>query len=575
VNPDVPFLPSQTSRTTLEGVRPLEPITAIASADRLPTGRDCHDELLSGCAGEFVGSSPTVAMFSAATTLQRGLRLPGESVNALLNSDRSPMNSPPRAASRSRGRTADGTISEQDISSAHLVGARGAGMKALSEMLTGLGWRLTGSDQRPSDSLTQTLHQRGLRIHFGHHDQFLPRNVDVLIHSPAVGPGNPERRRAAQLGIPQLSYSRMLGLLMNSRTGISIAGTHGKSTTTAMTATILEDAALAPSAVMGAELCGSGLSGWAGEGDLFVVESCEYQRSFLDLSPRYAAILGIEPDHFDCYRDIDDLTAAFAEFAGQVAEDGLLLIPAECEASQKAARWSEAPVETFSRAPHADWWAGDVRQTGWGLRFRVFYCGQYLTEIGLQTPCEHNILNALAAIALSHHAGVPADIIRDSLGEFPGIRRRFEQGGSWRGVTLIDDYAHHPTAVRSTLQTVRRQFGRRRVWCAFQPHQISRTQALMDEFAASFSDADHVLIPPVFAAREQSGDEPGQIAEQLVSQIVAEGTSARFCPSLDQIVRTLDDEAQPGDVLITMGAGDIDQVRHELTRRIRRHHAAG
>jgi len=448
-------------------------------------------------------------------------------------------------------------------------------MKALAEMLTGLGWQLTGSDQRPSDPLTHTLHGRGLRIHVGHHDQFLPRDVDVLIHSPAVGPANPERRRAAQLGIPQLSYSQMLGLLMQNRTGISIAGTHGKSTTTAMTATILEDAGLSPSAVIGAELCGCGLSGWAGEGELFVVESCEYQRSFLDLSPRYAAILGIESDHFDCYRDIDDLTAAFAEFSGRVTEDGRLLIPAECAASQKAANWSEAPVETFSRTAHADWWAGDVRQTGWGLRFRVFYCGQYLTEIALQNPCEYNVVNALAACAVSHHAGVAPDIIRDSLGEFPGIHRRFEKSGFWRGVTLIDDYAHHPTAVRATLQTARRQFGRRRIWCAFQPHQISRTEALMSDFATSFSYADRVLIPPVFAAREDAHGDSQQIAEQLVSRIVAEGTDARFCPSLDQIVRTLDDEAQPGDVLITMGAGDIDQVRHELTRRLQRHHAAG
>ena len=499
-------------------------------------------------------------------------------MNILLELDRSdclPMTSPHSAALRSRGRIVPATISEREFSSAHLVGARGAGMTALAEMLAGLGWRLTGSDQRPSDSVSHALHARGLRIHSGHHDQFLPRDVDVLIYSPAVGPDNPERQRAAQLGIPQLSYSRMLGLLMQSRTGISIAGTHGKSTTTAMTSTILEDAGLSPSAVVGAELCGSDRSGWAGDGDLFVVESCEYQRNFLDLSPRYAAILGIEPDHFDCYRDIDDLTAAFAEFTGRIHEDGILLIPADCTASQKAAGWSEAPVETFSRNAHADWWAADVRITNAGLRFRVFNCGRYVTEITLQSPCEHNVLNALAAVAICHHAGVPADVIRWSLAEFRGIRRRYEAAGSWRGVTLIDDYAHHPTAVRATLQTARRQFGRRRIWCAFQPHQISRTQALLDEFSASFSNADQVLIPPIFAAREGSGDDACRMAEQLASRITAAGTPARFCPSLDRIVRTLDDEAQPGDVLITMGAGDIDQVRHELTRRIRRHHAAG
>jgi UDP-N-acetylmuramate--alanine ligase len=187
----------------------------------------------------------------------------------------------------------------------------------------------------------------------------------------------------------------------------------------------------------------------------------------------------------------------------------------------------------------------------------------------------HNVLNALAAAALSHAAGATSYDIRESLREFPGIRRRFEYAGSWRGITLIDDYAHHPTAVRTTLEASRQEFGPRRIWCAFQPHQVSRTRALLDDFARSFAAADHVLVAPVYAAREVVSTEPVAVAEELAARIKTQGVDARFCASLDQIIVTLDHEAQPGDVLVTMGAGDVDRVQHEFTRRLQRHHSAG
>ena len=201
--------------------------------------------------------------------------------------------------------------------SAHLVGICGSGMKALAELLIGLGWKVSGSDLRDLSSLNRTMRERGVRIHSGHDDSFLPRDVDLVVHSPAVGPNNPELRMATRLGIPQMSYSQMLGQLMQSRVGVAIAGTHGKSTTAAMTATILSGERLSASAVFGAELCDSGASGWAGAGEILVTESCEYQRSFLDMRPRFAAILGIEPDHFDCYKNFAEVKAAFAEFCAR------------------------------------------------------------------------------------------------------------------------------------------------------------------------------------------------------------------------------------------------------------------
>lgn len=460
-------------------------------------------------------------------------------------------------------------------SSAHMVGICGTGMKALAELLKGKGWTISGSDSQPANHTLRSMKRRGLQVHSGHHDRFLPQKADVLVYSPAIGPENPERQLAARLGIPQLSYSRMLGELMKEKTGVSIAGTHGKSTTTAMTATILGDARLYPSAVIGAQLCGVGLNGWHGDGDLFVVESCEYQRHFLDLHPKHATFMGIEPDHFDYYPDVASIEAAFSEFAALLPKDGTLLVRGDCDHSMRAAQSTSAKVITFSQEHGSDWWATDIKKTEFCTRFRVFHQGDFFAEFALQLPGNHNITNALAAIAMTANLGVPAEEIRESIREFPGIQRRFEYVGSWRGITLVDDYAHHPTAVAATLKAAREKFGSRRIWCIFQPHQVSRTLALMSEFSKSFADSDQVLMAPIFAAREAAGREEQDVARELTDRITLQGSEARFCPSLDRIIATLEDEALPGDVVITMGAGDIDRVHHELTRQLQRYHKAG
>jgi UDP-N-acetylmuramate--alanine ligase len=370
----------------------------------------------------------------------------------------------------------------------------------------------------------------------------------------------------------------MLGSLMQCHDGVCIAGTHGKSTTTAMTGCILTAAGLAPSVVVGAEVCEIGASGWSGKGAHFVVESCEFQRSFLDLSPRYAAILGIEPDHFDCYSSFDETIAAFAAFAQRAPASGRLLIHAGCEASKAACVAAGAPVETFAVETagiewQADWKATALRATTEGTRFRVFHNGDFFAEMTLRIPGTHNVANALAATALAEMAGADRAAIREALREFAGIRRRFESVGSWRGVTLIDDYAHHPTAVAATLKTARERFEKRRQWCVFQPHQVSRTEALFSDFARSLAKTDRVLLLPVFAAREEVNEKPEIVSRKLAEQIVADGGHARYVDSLDQALATLEDELLPGDVLITMGAGDIGQVHHALTRSLQRHHA--
>ena len=466
---------------------------------------------------------------------------------------------------------------------AHLVGIGGAGMKALAELLVSLGWKVGGSDLRASQTL-ERMRRQGLRIFTGHDDSCLPAVLDVLVFSPAVDAGNPERVEAARRSIPQLSLSEMLGALMADRAGVAIAGTHGKSTTTAMTASILRRAGREPGAAFGAELCGSGRSGWAGEGDLLVVEGCEYRQSFLSLKPSHAAILNVEPDHFDCYADLDAVTAAFGQFASRLPADGVLVARGDCAASIEAASHSAARTVTFAIDGPGEYRAADLRVGEWGTRFRVFCRGDYLAELTLRLPGAHNVLNALAATALCHELGVVPQDIRDGLWDFRGVRRRLEAVGSWRGRLLIDDYAHHPTAVRAVLTAIRREYPRRRVWCAFQPHQVSRTIALLPEFAAALAAADGVLVLPVYAARETvhsgSAAEEGnraafEAATDLAKAIESRGVHSRFLPSLDLLADAVDHVTRPGDVFVTMGAGDIDQVHYEFSRRLRRNHAAG
>ena len=456
---------------------------------------------------------------------------------------------------------------------AHLVGICGSGMKALAEMLSGLGWTISGSDLQPPPDSLELLGRKGFQVHHGHAQEFVPCDADLLIYSPAIAAFNPERVRAEQLGIPQWSFHELLGELMKSRVGVSIAGTHGKSTTTAMVASVLRDAGLSPSAVIGAELVSNGASGWAGTSELFVVESCEYQKNFLTLSPTHAVLTGIEADHFDCFRNLFEMREAFAEFVSRLPSHGHLIIRGDCEATRVAAASSVAQIETFSLRDCSDWWAADLRPTAEGLHFRVFYGDRFFTEVSLRVPGRHNVLNAIAAVAMCHHLGVSASAVREGLSDFRGTKRRFEVLGSWNGVTLIDDYAHHPTAVKATLQTAREQFPGRRLLCAFQPHQESRTRALLEDFAESFGSADEVFLAPIFTAREEGSASAEQTNSELAERIASRGQAVRWLSSLDRLTSELDDAARPGDVLVTMGAGDINRIQHELTRRLQRHSA--
>lgn len=456
-------------------------------------------------------------------------------------------------------------------------------MRALAELLSDLRWTLTGSDQSEPETALH-IGGRQLRVHLGHAASHVAPQTDLLIFSPAVTESNPERAAARQLGIPQLSYSQFLGELMRQRTGIAVAGTHGKTTTTAILATILRECGLSPSAAIGGEVVQYDRSGWGGEGLFFVAESCEYRSHFLDHSPKFATILGIEPDHFDCFPDWDSQLEAFREFAARVPSDGVLVIPAESETAAMAASSSEARIETTRMepvpsspggegTPTADWLARDIRKTQNGFRFQVDHNGTLFCETELSVPGRHNLENALAAVALAHAAGAEAKAIAEALPKFAGVRRRFEVIQSRGGFIVVDDYAHHPTAIRATLKTAREQFSERRLLVAFQPHQISRTRELMSDFSGSFAEADELFLVPIFAARESSAEGDATLAE-LADRVSDSGVSVRRLASLDRLKPTLDDAARPDDVVLILGAGNISRIAHEFAAgKIPGHHA--
>jgi len=443
----------------------------------------------------------------------------------------------------------------------HLVGIAGNGMRALADVLRGWGWRLSGSDS--SVAPVRALAAEGVPLFQGHHAENIPPETEAVVFSDAVSANNPEICRAAKLGIPISSYFQMLGQLGIGRHTLAIAGTHGKSTTTAMTARLLIGAGLDPTVVCGATPLGANSGGHAGRGEFMLVEACEYRANFLHLRPRHAAILNIEPDHFDYYDSLDQLEDAFRRFAFLVSDDGLLLIRHDCPSARRATAGLEKSrrIESFGLSSDAQWSARELRERGGRFQFEIFRFGRSLCEVRLPVPGLHNVLNALAAAALAWEHGVSANQISVGLAGFPGLHRRLEVLDTWRAAHQIDDYAHHPTEVTAALTTARRLFPHSRVWCVFQPHQVSRTQRLLDELAISLQNADKVLVAEIFRARE-SGPQPGEItAADLARKVAGLGTEVLPGHTAEEIVATLETQLAPDDVLVTLGAGDVGKFR--------------
>ena len=461
----------------------------------------------------------------------------------------------------------------------HMVGIGGSGMAGLAALLLRRGARVSGTDREPSAALAR-LAERGAHVSTRQVAESLPADVDVVVASAAIPPQHAELVEAARRAIPVIKYAQLLGALMARHDGIAVAGTHGKSTTAAWLTFVLRKAGLDPSFVIGAEVPQLGGGSGVGDGPHFVAEACEYDRSFHNLRPRSAVVLNIEEDHLDCYRDLAAIAESFARFAALVPPDGLLVLngqDANCQALARRLAQAGGParsgpvVETFGVQATDVWRSCDAVLRDGRYEFTLLRNGAPLGRVHLGISGLHNVSNALAVTALATRAGAPWEAIRAGLQEFLGARRRLQVQGVVAGVTVADDYAHHPTEIRATLRAARERFNPRRLWCIFQPHQHSRTRFLLAEFARSFAAADHIVVPDIYFVRDSERERQAICAADLVERVQALGGQAVHIPDFDAIVRTLVQHVEPGDLVLTMGAGDIWKVADELVRRLGAH----
>jgi UDP-N-acetylmuramate--alanine ligase len=441
-------------------------------------------------------------------------------------------------------------------------------MSNVATVLLRQGARVSGSDCQASGA-TLRLQALGAEIALGsHRREHLSEDIELVVASAAVAPSNPELREARRRGVEVISYAELVGRLMSSKAGIAVAGTHGKSTTTAMTAFALRVAGRDPTFVVGAEVAQLDGGSGVGCGPHFVVEACEYGRSFHHLRPRLGAVLNIEEDHLDYYDGLDEICQAFAHFAGLLPDDGLLLVNGDDRTALEATEEFHGRRELFGLCNKGHWEARNRQLVRGCYGFDVRHKGRDLAKVQLRLAGLHNVQNALAAFALAWHAGAKPEPIAEALSTFAGCQRRLSCRGAGRGVTLLDDYAHHPTEIRASLLAVRQRYNPKRLWVVFQPHQHSRTRFLLEDFARSFAQADHIIVPNIYFVRDSETERTRIGASDLVKLIRKHGGDALHVAEFDQIADHLEQQLRSGDLVVTMGAGDVWKVADELIVRL-------
>lgn len=449
----------------------------------------------------------------------------------------------------------------------HLIGIGGCGMSGAAAVLNRLGARVSGSDAKPFEGLGELV-AAGVNVYVGHRAHQVAEDTDLVVMSAAIPSSNAEWSAARARGLTVIKYADLLGWLMHGRLGVAVAGTHGKSTTTAMCAHVFRTAGADPTFIVGARSQQLGGSASLGGGPHFIVESCEFDRSFLKLGPTFAAVLNVEPDHFDCYDALEALEAAFGDFCAQVHADGLVVCNGQDARAVRASSRASARVETFGVDGPADWRAVNLRGDQGRFSFDVYYRNSFRLAARLAIPGRHNVANALAAIALADGAGLASAAVEAGLATFEGVRRRMTLCGAARGVTIVDDYAHHPTEIRCTIQAVKGRYAPRRTWVVFQPHQYNRTRHLLDEFADSFSAVDEVVVPDVYDAREDGSADQSVGSPELVRRMVEKGVRGVYLSTLDEVTEHVASRIVEGDLVLTMGAGDVWKVADGLVARI-------
>jgi UDP-N-acetylmuramate--alanine ligase len=453
------------------------------------------------------------------------------------------------------------------IQKIHFVGIGGIGMSGIAEILIDQGFSVSGPGPAPRRE-HQRMKELGAGVFIGHEAKNVGPDVDALVYSSAVAPDNPELVEAQRRKIPIIRRAEMLAEVMRLKYGIGIAGTHGKTTTTSMVGLILMEGGVDPTVIVGGRLRGlAGSNARLGKGQFIVVEADEFDRSFLSITPTIAVLTTLETDHLDCYRDLEDIKSAFIQFASKVPFYGFVVLCLDEPALQDIMPKLKKKIITYGLNGQADLQAVDITHRQNVSRFVVLYGGKELGDVELLIPGKHNVQNALAAIAVGLEIGIPFAKVKAGIEKFTGVFRRWEVKAEIGGVTVIDDYAHHPTEIRATLAGAKAGW-RRRVICVFQPHLYSRTRDFYDEFGRSFFNADVLVLTDVYPARE----EPIQgVSGELIVNAAREfgHKNVNYVPDKKDVPAHLLRIKQPGDIIITMGAGDIWKFGEEFIKNLK------
>lgn len=444
----------------------------------------------------------------------------------------------------------------------HFIGIGGISMSGLAEILLAEGFTVSGSDMKRS-ALTDMLESKGVTVSYRQTAENLTGDVDLVVYTAAIRGDNPEFAAIAEKGLPSLTRAQLLGQIMrNYEVPVAISGTHGKTTTTSMVSEILLAADADPTLSIGGILPSIGGNIRVGKSGYFVTEACEYTNSFLSFFPKIGVILNVEEDHLDFFKDIHEIRESFHKFASLLPQDGLLIINGGIEGLSVITKELKCRVVTFGKDPSYDYYYTD-------LTFDGAACPSFLLHrkdgrsqtLSLSVPGEHNVLNALAAVALSDALLLPEETVYSALSRYHGTDRRFEYKGKIGGVTVIDDYAHHPTEIAATLHAAQ-NYPHKRLWCVFQPHTYTRTKAFLPEFAQALSLADKVVLADIYAAREK--DTLGISSRTLRDELIRSGKECFYFPTFDEIENFLLENCTDGDLLITMGAGDVVKIGENL-----------
>lgn len=449
----------------------------------------------------------------------------------------------------------------------HFIGIGGISMSGLAEILLDRHFTVSGSDRAESD-LTRHLSEMGAVISYPQSAENITDDIDVVIYTAAIHPDNPEYAAAKAAGLPMLTRAELLGQIMSHyKRSIAVAGTHGKTTTSSMISQILLEGNDDPTLSIGGIFKAINSNVHVGNSDLFLTEACEYTNSFLSLKGLYSVILNIEAEHLDFFKDINDIRHSFHIFASQTAPEGAVVINGEIDNYQEIVKDIAARTITFGFNDSCDYYPEDIEYDEKGCAsFIPVYKpeNKRLEKIHLSVPGRHNVGNALAAIAVARDLKIDYSLISDGLHAFGGAKRRFEFKGRFNGADVIDDYAHHPTEIKASLNAAL-NYPHKRMIVVFQPHTYTRTKAFLDDFAKALSIADLVVLADIFAAREQ--DIYGVSSKDLQAKINALGTRCEYFPSFDEIEKFLQKNVFDGDLLITMGAGNIYKVGEDLLKK--------